>query len=203
MRAARPKHVGFIPDGNRRWAVNRGMHKAQGYAHGVAPGIELLKQCRQNAIAEVSIFGFTKDNVRRSAAQRRAFSQACVDFAHEAISSGVALTVVGDMTSPVFPQELRDLPRSNAPGLKVNLLVNYDWRWDLEGLKEGDIRSASVPSIDLIVRWGGMHRLSGFLPVQSVYADFFSIPEYWPDFTPEHFERALIWFKRQDRTLGG
>lgn len=27
--------------------------------------------------------------------------------------------------------------------------------------------------IDMIIRWGGMRRLSGFLPIQSVYSDFY------------------------------
>ena len=53
------------------------------------------------------------------------------------------------------------------------------------------------------MRWGGGRRLSGFLPVQSVYADFYVVDEYWPDFDPSHLERALAWFAHQDRTLGG
>jgi len=87
--------------------------------------------------------------------------------------------------------------------MKVNLLVNYDWEWDLSGLKNGGLRSQHVSRLDLIVRWGGGRRLSGFLPVQSVYADFYVRDEYWPDFEPEHFEKALAWFKDQDQTLGG
>src|SRR5215216_5609247 len=31
-----PRHVGFIPDGNRRWALDRGMNKEAGYARGIA-----------------------------------------------------------------------------------------------------------------------------------------------------------------------
>ena len=87
--------------------------------------------------------------------------------------------------------------------MRVNLLVNYGWEWDLEGLRQGSIRSHEVSRLDLIVRWGGGRRLSGFLPVQSVYADFYVVEEYWPDFKPEHFEQALGWFKDQDETLGG
>jgi undecaprenyl diphosphate synthase len=60
-----------------------------------------------------------------------------------------------------------------------------------------------VPRLDLIVRWGGGRRLSGFLPVQSVYADFYIVDDYWPDFSPDHFNEALDWFKGQDQTLGG
>jgi undecaprenyl diphosphate synthase len=55
----------------------------------------------------------------------------------------------------------------------------------------------------LIVRWGGARRLSGFLPVQSVYADFYVREEYWPDYDQQHFEQALAWYGNQDQTLGG
>jgi undecaprenyl pyrophosphate synthase len=51
---------------------------------------------------------------------------------------------------------------------KVNFLVNYGSEWDLNGLKEGGLRSADVSRIDLIVRWGGGRRLSGFLPVHLI-----------------------------------
>jgi undecaprenyl diphosphate synthase len=60
-----------------------------------------------------------------------------------------------------------------------------------------------VSRIDLIIRWGGRRRLSGFLPVQSVYSDFYIIDDYWPDFKPEHFYQALEWYNKQDITLGG
>ena len=70
-------------------------------------------------------------------------------------------------------------------------------------MKEGDVKSSDISRLDLVVRWGGGCRLSGFLPVQSVYADIRVIDDYWPDFKPDHLEQALAWFARQDRTLGG
>ncbi|MBT9158719.1 MAG: Ditrans,polycis-undecaprenyl-diphosphate synthase ((2E,6E)-farnesyl-diphosphate specific) [Firmicutes bacterium] len=36
-----PKHIGIIPDGNRRWAVKNGMQKQEGYQRGLAPGLLL------------------------------------------------------------------------------------------------------------------------------------------------------------------
>ncbi|MGZ5010075.1 MAG: undecaprenyl diphosphate synthase family protein [Methylobacter sp.] len=111
--------------------------------------------------------------------------------------------MVGDDTSAHFPQELKQFRQRQGEVMKVNLLINYGWEWDLAGLKNGSLRSEDVSRLDLIVRWGGGRRLSGFLPVQSVYADFYVRDEYWPDFDPQHFERALGWYKKQDQTLGG
>ena len=61
----------------------------------------------------------------------------------------------------------------------------------------------SVSRIDLVIRWGGRRRLSGFLPVQSVYSDIYVVDDYWPDFKKEHVEDALKWYSGQDVTLGG
>ena len=69
-------------------------------------------------------------------------------------------------------------------GIRVNFLVNYGWEWDLNLLKSCDIKSKNIydniqskdiSRIDLLIRWGGRRRLSGFLPVQSVYSDIFII----------------------------
>lgn len=198
-----PRHIGFIPDGNRRWAAGHEMPKEAGYAHGIAPGLSLFEDCRRLGIEEVSVYGFTQDNTRRPSVQTQRFRAACVEFALEIAHRGAALLVVGDERSAQFPPELRAFRRRQGSGIKVNFLVNYGWEWDLDGLREGALRSAEVSRLDLVVRWGGGRRLSGFLPVQSVYADIFVVDEYWPDFKPAHLQAALAWFRQQDRTLGG
>lgn len=197
-----PRHVGFIPDGNRRWAVAQGRQREEGYAAGLGPGLDLFRKSQSLGLEEVSIYGFTQDNTRRPSVQTAKFREACVRFAEE-IAPEVALLVVGDDRSPQFPAELQRYRLRQGTGLKVNFLVNYGWQWDLEGLRHGALESADVSRIDLIVRWGGARRLSGFLPVQSVYADIFVVDALWPDYQPSHFEAALHWFARQDRTLGG
>ncbi len=197
------RHVGFIPDGNRRWAVEHGLAKEDGYEHGIAPGLQLYEICKKSGIGEVSIYCFTQDNTKRPKAQKQSFSHASVEFAFEIARRGAALLVVGDENSTQFPQALREFRRRQGIGIKVNLLVNYGWEWDLAGLKNGGLRSQEVSRLDLIVRWGGTRRLSGFLPVQSVYADFYVRDEYWPDFEAQHFDQALAWYKNQDKTLGG
>ena len=198
-----PRHIGFIPDGNRRWAVQNGLAKEKGYENGIAPGVALFEACKALGIEEVSVFGFTQDKTRRAAAQADHFRAACVVFAREISRRGGALLVLGDEQSPSFPTELTAFRTRQGEGIKVNFLVNYRWEWDLNGLKEGGLRSADVSRLDLIVRWGGGRRLSGFLPVQSVYADIFVIEALWPDFQPQHLEAALSWLGKQDQTLGG
>jgi undecaprenyl diphosphate synthase len=214
-----PRHVGLIPDGNRRWAKMRGMTAAEGYAPGVEAGLKMLQQCHDLGIEEVSVYGFTQDNAKRPREQRESFSAACVCFAERALVHDIDLMVVGDAGSPVFPEELKPFAgqRMGGGSLKVNMLVNYSWKWDIEhalrmasggngALKKpipDIIASSRVSRIDLVVRWGGCRRLSGFLPVQCVYADFYVVEALWPDYEREQFLDALRWYQKQEITLGG
>ena len=58
-----PKHIGIIPDGNRRWAKQNGMKKQDGYAHGVEPGLKVLRLAKKYGVEELTYYGFTVDNV--------------------------------------------------------------------------------------------------------------------------------------------
>jgi len=206
-----PRHVGLIPDGNRRWAKERGMPAFMGYAAGVEKGLTMLQDCIDLGIDEVSLYGFTQDNTKRPREQREAFAAACVGFVEVAVQSKIALQVVGDTTSDMFPQALKPYASERqGEGLKVNMLVNYGWEWDIQtavnsGAKRtiDGLASKNVSRIDMIVRWGGFRRLSGFLPIQSVYSDLFVVDEYWPDYELPQFLRALEWFQTQEPTLGG
>ena len=199
-----PKHIGIIPDGNRRWAVKNGLKKQEGYAHGLKPGLKLLRAAREYGIQEITYYGFTVDNCKRPGEQVAAFSDACVTAAKMLEQEQAELYVIGNDKSPCFPAGL--LPYTecrrqsqNPEKLRVNFLVNYGWEWDM---KNG-WASREIPRIDLVIRWGGMCRLSGLLPLQTVYSDFYIVKELWPDFHETQFADALRWYQEQDVTLGG
>ncbi|MGN0367973.1 MAG: undecaprenyl diphosphate synthase family protein [Wujia sp.] len=207
MSKQKPQHIGIIPDGNRRWAVENGMEKQDGYDYGLEPGLKLLRMAKKKGIKEVTYYGFTVDNCKRPAQQFQAFQKACVKAVELLTMEGADLLVIGDTKSKCFPKEL--LPytkrtRVHGGGIRLNFLVNYGWQWDLSHMElDGTPYSKDISRIDMIIRWGGMRRLSGFLPIQSVYADFYVEDHLWPDYSDADFERALEWYGVQDVTLGG
>lgn len=204
-----PKHIGIIPDGNRRWATKEGLKKEEGYTHGISPGLQLYHICRNLGVKELTFYGFTVDNTKRPSKQRTAFSDACVKAVNCLSKENADLLVLGNTKSAMFPQEL--LPYTTrrtfgTGGIKINFLVNYSYEWDF-GFHQGTLapvmKSTDVSRIDLIIRWGGRRRLSGFLPVQSVYADIYVVEDFWPDFSAKHIDDAIAWYSKQDITLGG
>lgn len=144
-----------------------------------------------------------------------AFIDACIKSVELIANEDCELLVIGNADSPVFPEELKKYTKRTTMGkggIRVNFLVNYGWEWDLNLLKACDIKSKNIydniqskdiSRIDLLIRWGGRRRLSGFLPVQSVYSDIYIIDDLWPNFNKDHFFNALEWYKDQDITLGG
>ena len=203
-----PKHIGIIPDGNRRWALEQGFNKQDGYAHGISPGFRLYEMMLDYGIKEATFYGFTRDNNKRPKDQRIEFTNACVNAVQKLSGRDANLLVIGNTESASFPSALLPYANQRIPfgrGLiNLNFLVNYDWEWDLRtATQDREIASSDISRIDLIIRWGGQRRLSGFLPVQSVYSDIYIIDEYWPDFKPQHFHQALNWYQHCDVTLGG
>jgi undecaprenyl diphosphate synthase len=214
-----PKHIGIIPDGNRRWAVARGLEKKDGYFAGIEPAKKIFQDVWSVGVQEVSVYIFTKENAHRPKDQIVAFKQAFLEFLGWVEDKDVSLLVVGDTRSPVFPKELKRLtvPDKDRDGKRrLNFLVNYNWEWDLSvGLKGNNggnggnggilskIGSRHVSKVDLVIRWGDRTRLSGFLPVQTAYADIYVVKAYWPDYELGHLHEALKWYECQDITMGG
>ena len=198
-----PTHIGIIPDGNRRWAKENGHKKEEGYAFGLEPGVKVVKLAKKYGIKEITYYGFTVDNCKRPKEQVKAFKRACVEAVNRIKEEDVSVRVLGNTKSACFPEELLAYTGARKPQenkkTKVNVLVNYGWEWDLKN----NWVSRDIPRIDMIIRWGGMCRLSGFLPIQSVYSDFYIVKELWPDYADIQFENAMKWYQKQDITLGG
>ncbi|MBV8689595.1 MAG: di-trans,poly-cis-decaprenylcistransferase, partial [Candidatus Eremiobacteraeota bacterium] len=107
----------------------------------------------------------------------------------------------------------------------LNLAVNYSARAELrdaiaamaadaangrldpQSIDEDSITSylytSQLPDPDILIRPGGEQRLSNFLLYQVAYTELYMCDVYWPDFTREHFRRALIEFQKRQRRFGG
>ncbi len=137
------------------------------------------------------------------------FSDACIQAVKKIADQELSLLVLGNTESKYFPQELLPYakprsqrsdkcPENGTEKLKVNFLVNYGPEWDIE---QG--ASREISAIDLVLRWGGMRRLSGFLPMQTVYADIYVTDVLWPDYDSTQLDTAMNWYQKQDVTKGG
>lgn len=64
------------------------------------------------------------------------------------------------------------------------------------------LHTAGTPEPDLLIRTGGETRISNFLLWQSAYTELYFDPVLWPDFTPEHLDRAVEAYSKRERRFG-
>lgn len=122
-----PGHIAIIPDGNRRWALSRGLEKHEGYDNGIVPGLELYDICVKIGIDEVTYFGFTQDNTKkRPQVQRKAFVDACIKSVQEISKRDAELLVLGNTSSDMFPKELLAYTKRTKFG-KGKIRINFFW----------------------------------------------------------------------------
>ncbi|NYZ75422.1 undecaprenyl diphosphate synthase family protein, partial [Candidatus Micrarchaeota archaeon] len=55
---------------------------------------------------------------------------------------------------------------------------------------------------DLIIRTGGVQRLSGFMPWHTGYSELYFSKKMWPEFQRADFQDALTYFASTKRNFG-
>ena len=211
-----PTTIGIIPDGNRRFAKKYGLSYLQAYR----AGYERLKEALRWVIAEGIRHAVVYVMSHENCTNRGPFERAVLDdllvlglreLRDDEVVNGerIKVKVVGDLdlVSEEARREARALEEHTESfgGGSLHLGVCYSGEWERNLIARGltaPSLEAGVPQIDLVVRTGGMRRLSGFFPLQTTYAELYFTDTLWPEFTRDELRRALEWFSQQKRNFG-
>lgn len=221
-----PKHIGFIMDGNGRWAKKRGMPREYGHRFGAETFRKTLEYCSTLNIKAVTFYVFSTENWKRPKKEVDSIMKLLdkyLDDCDKILSKHNARFIfIGDKAA--FSDNLRakmiDIENKSAKNeYIVNLALNYGGRDEVvyavnnliaagkEKISEDDISSAlytkESPELDLIVRTGGDLRISNFLLWQSAYAELYFTDVLWPDFSESDVDAAIENFKNRKRRFGG
>lgn len=221
-----PKHVAFIMDGNRRWARGKGLSPFKGHILGEDRIEPLIDYAIEKGISHLTFWAFSTENWNRQKQEvdfllnmfRNDLAKK-VDSFH---SKNVKLNIIGNLT--MFPKDIQEKTQEwmdrtkNNTKITVNVALSYGGRDEIiRGIEKylktnkekltvknfGDfLDTAGQPDPDFLIRTGGEQRLSGFLTWQLEYAELYFTDTYWPDFSPEEFEKALIEYQRRQRRFG-
>lgn len=223
-----PKHVGIIPDGNRRWAKDQSLSSFDGYLQGSYTLIKTALTAKALQIPFLTVFTFSTENWKRPQQEKtflwELFNSHLRSYKDPLVQSDIKLMTIGKKES--LPADLQQTIREveeatqHCSSLTLVLAMNYGGRDEilrafhkilaLKPKKEIDEASFSTyldthlwPDPDLIIRTGGEQRLSNFLLWQSSYAELYVEQKYWPDFSPTIFIKALDNFQNRSRRHGG
>lgn len=230
--AVLPKHVGFIMDGNGRWARKRGLPRSFGHREGAKNFKKIVRYCKDIGLKNISFYAFSTENWQRPTDEINTIMELFRDYIVDVrnfLSENTRMIFLGDKSA--FDDDLREkmikLEQDTAHYKEMNLMmaVNYGGRDEIahsarmlaqqaiDGkIKPEDITEQSVadnlytagfPDVDLLIRPSGELRLSNYLIWQCAYAEYYFTDVLWPDFSPKDLDKALIEYNNRNRRFGG
>ena len=226
--AAIPKHVAIIPDGNRRWAKDKGLVKTAGHVKaGAYENIRtLLQEAKRLGVKYVSFWGFSTENWNREKKEVDAIvdviAKGCDQLLKNIHEEKVGFRWVGrrDRVPKSLKEKFERLEKESEKYKEhfVLFCIDYGGRDEIvravnKVVESGEkidetcfvkfLDTSGIPDPELIIRTGGERRLSGFMPFQSTYAELYFTDIYFPDFDGKELRKAIGWFSNIDRRFGG
>lgn len=227
-----PRHIGFIMDGNGRWAKKRGMPRNFGHKQGAAVFKKTINWCRELGVECATFYAFSTENWKRPPDEVNGIMNLLRQYIKDIRASAkedIRIIILGDKTpfDSDIKDELIDIEETsrNNTGFIVGIALNYGSRAEIcracaelarecaEGKLSADkidersiderLYTCDMPPLDLVIRPSGEQRLSNFLMWQAAYAELVFMDRLWPDFTKKDLENAIAEYSARDRRFGG
>lgn len=224
-----PRHVGYIIDGNRRWAKQHGLPTYEGHLAGYNALKDVAFATLEQGIAYMSIYIFSTENWKRSQEEvsnlmsliLRLFTTDARIFDDKSIR----LKVLGDrdgLNEKIIKamDALEDHTKDNTAGT-LAICLNYGGQKEIveavkkivqsgiaaekidETLIAENLYGSEVPPVDVIVRTSGEKRLSNFMLWRAAYSEFIFLDKMWPEMTKDDVTAIIKEYTRRQRRFGG
>ena len=224
-----PRHIGYIVDGNRRWAKQYGLPAYEGHLAGYNAIKDIAEATFDAGVEYMSAYVFSTENWKRSQDEvgklMKLVLRLLTDDLPEFDKRNVRLLVLGSRegvdSKIVEAIDKAESHTANNSGGTLCLCFNYGGQLELvdaykrianSGINVDDITvdtitanlyTPEVPPIDLVVRTSGEQRLSNFMLWRSAYSELLFVDKNWPDMTADDVADILLEYKSRKRRFGG
>ena len=229
MKGQVPQHIGYIVDGNRRWAKQHGLPAYEGHLAGYAAVQEVVRASLEAGVSYVSAYVFSTENWKRSQDEVNKLMGLALKIAKSDINilldNGVKVQILGSrrgVDSKIL-EAIDDIEARSVHNKAGTLALCFNYGGQLEiadafkkmlseGMSIDDITPesiaenlyvADIPPVDLIVRTGGDKRISNFMLWRAAYSELLFLDKYWPDMTKEDVAIILEEYSARNRRFGG
>ena len=225
-----PNHLGIIVDGNGRWAKERDLPRSKGHDKGFKRLKEITSYGFDKGIKVISVYVFSTENFKRSIEEVNHLMDLFVTgFKKDKFYLKENIKVIFSGKKDNLRQDVIDAmdtikeeTKNNTKGI-LNICLNYGGRdeivtackkfteevlnrkTNIDDLNEQNFSKylyQDLPDIDFMIRTSGEERLSNFMLWQNSYAEFYFPKTYFPDFSKEEFDKALLVYTKRDRRFG-
>lgn len=223
-----PAHVGFILDGNRRWARSKGLPGVEGHRAGYENLKTIALEAFRTGIPYVSAYVFSTENWKRSKTEVSYLMRLLLWVGKHEVGElhkeKIQVVFAGrrDKLSAkiVTAMEKAETTTKNNTGGTLMICLDYGGKQEIVDsvndilrknpnmgeVTEQDIEqhlySPNIPPLDLLIRTSGEHRISNFMLWRAAYAELLFVDKHWPDFTSSDLRVALVEYRQRSRRFG-
>ena len=224
-----PQHIGYVIDGNRRWAKSHGLPTYEGHLAGYNALKEVLLETLSRGVKYASAYVFSTENWKRSEEEVGNLMGLSLKILESDtpifIENNVKLRVIGSregLSSAILKAiDKAEAATSDLDGGELLLCLNYGGQLEIvEAVKkivqtdagaddvtseliEQNLYAPEVPPCDLIVRTSGEKRLSNFMLWRAAYSELMFIDKNWPDMGADDVDVILEDYASRGRRFGG
>ena len=224
-----PVHIGFIVDGNRRWAKKHGLPAYEGHLAGFNALKEVALEVLAKGVPYMSAYVFSTENWKRSQDEvaklmglvlRALKSDLPLFQEHD-----VRLRVLGSREG-VDQKILDEIDAAEAATVDNKrgtfaICFNYGGEQEIVDavkkivqsgvnaeditteLIESNLYAPEIPPLDMIIRTSGEKRLSNFMLWRAAYSELLFLDKHWPDMKKTDVADILEEYSRRHRRFGG
>ena len=223
-----PRHLGIIPDGNRRWAKENNKPSLEGHRRGLNVAKTIAIAAFDEGVEYFTMYAFSTENWRRTEEEvgylMDLFFNLVVNEFSEIEKRGIRFRLLGsrkELSNRVLKamEDTEERTKDNQNGT-LSLCLNYGGEQELvdataEIIRKGisadevtaeiisqNVYGAEIPPVDMIIRTSLEQRLSGFMLWRAAYAELFFIEKFWPDYTVDDLKSALDEYAGRHRRFG-
>ncbi len=229
MSDAIPQHIGYIVDGNRRWAKAHGIPSYEGHLAGYNAIHEVAVATFDAGVKYMSAYIFSTENWKRSEDEVGKLMGLVLRLLTSDLpifdERNIRLKILGshDRVSEKILKAIDNAEARTADNTAGTLAICFNYGGQLEiadackkivqsgvstdeitpELIEQNLYAPDIPAIDIVVRSSGEQRLSNFMLWRAAYSELMFIDKSWPDMTKEDVEDILKEYARRGRRFGG
>ena len=226
LKNSKPTCLGFIMDGNRRWAKEQNLPTLEGHQKGLDVFLDVVRFVRDEEIPHAVFYAFSTENWKRAEAEvsylMSLFSSLLARMSEELTEQGVRVRIVGrrEDFSAALQKQMNELEEKSSryTTTTVWIALSYGGRAEIvdavnlavkagkevdEASFEALLSTTNMPDPDMIVRTSGEQRLSNFLTWKSVYSELYFIDKHWPALTKADLQDILAEYAKRERRHGG
>jgi len=218
-------HVAIIMDGNGRWGLKKKKSRNYGHLKGLKTVETIIKSTAIKKIPFLTLYTFSTENWKRPKNEINflfdLIRSSLKKNLSKIVKQGIKVNIIGKKLG--LPNDIRKTIKLIEKktfcnkAITLNLALNYGSKDEIinackilsrEKKKinvknfENSLYTKNIPYPDILIRTGGVKRLSNFLLWQLAYTEIFFIDKLWPDFNENDFNRIITTYNKIKRNFG-